>query len=158
MKLILSFLSIVFFNSISFSQENNVDGLTIEFIKISEDYVHHPNAYNISYFTSPSHIVPLPHMASEIYATDGMKFIKIKIKFKNEGNKNCIFNLDDVYVSTEQDSLYRFYKYYRDEDNSVKIKPQKEVTKVVLVQFPDESMPKELFIEDKRYKIIVEEK
>jgi hypothetical protein len=141
MKLILSFLSVVLFSSISFSQENNVEGLTIEFIKVSEDYVY--QSYGFS------------NMGSGIYAIDGMKFVKIKMRLKNEGSKNCIFNFDDVYVSTEQDSLYRFYKIFKNEDNSVIIKPQKAVTKFMLVEFPDERTPKELFIEDKRYKISV---
>ena len=143
MKLILSFLSVVLFSSISFGQENNVEGLTIEFVKVSEDYVHHIGGLGPSY----------PGLA--LYAIDGMKYVKIKMRLKNEGSKNCIFNFDDVYVSTEQDSLYRFYKIFKNEDNTVKIKPQKEITKFMLVEFPDERTPKELFIEDKRYKISV---
>lgn len=143
MKLILSFLSVILFSSISFSQENNVEGLTIEFVKVSEDYVYNLSSFNAGY------------LGSALYAIDGMKFVKIKMRLKNEGNKNCIFNFDDVYVSTEQDSLYRFYKIFKNEDNTVKIKPQKEITKSMLVEFPDERTPKELFIEDKRYKISV---
>nr|WP_315238206.1 hypothetical protein [uncultured Flavobacterium sp.] len=142
MKLYFIFFINIFFISNLFSQ-NNVEGLTIRFIKLSEDYVYPGAGYGRFDSSSPS-------------AADGMIFMNISIKMKNEGNKDCVFNLDDAYVSTEQDSLYRFYRCYRIEDNSVKIRPQKEMTRAVVVQFPDKMTPKELFIEDKRYKIILE--
>ena len=142
MKLYFIFFINIFFVLNSFSQ-NNVDGLTVRFIKLSEDYVYPGAGYGRFDSNSPS-------------AADGMIFMNITIKMKNEGNKDCVFNLDDVYVSTEQDSLYRFYRCYTTEDNSVKIRPQKEMTRAVIVEFPDGMTPKELFIEDKRYKLILE--
>lgn len=40
------------------------------------------------------------------------------------------------------------------ENTIVKIKTNKEVNKVILFEFPDNATPNELFIEDKRYKVI----
>ncbi|MEO8237209.1 MAG: hypothetical protein ABI793_05070 [Flavobacterium sp.] len=146
MKSFFYFFLLFFYLSFSYCQENNVEGLTIKFKKVSEDYMI-PGIPNGPYGSMP------------IAANEGMKFVKLKISMTNEGNINCIFNFDDVYISTEQDSLYRFYKFQGYFVNSItKIKPQKEISRILLFEFPDKMTPKELFIEDKRYKIIVEEK
>ncbi|MEO7975843.1 hypothetical protein [Flavobacterium sp.] len=100
-----------------------------------------------------------PYGLTPIAAIEGMKFVKLKISMKNEGTKNCLFNFDDVYISTGQDSLYRFYGFQGYFVNSnTKIKPQREITRTVIFDFPDGMKPKEMFIEDKRYKIIEEKK
>ena len=139
-----SFFLLFFYFSFSYCQENNVDGLTIKFNKVYEDYMI-PGIPNGPYGSFP------------IAAIEGMKFVKLKISMKNEGAKNCLFNFDDVYISTEQDSLYRFYGFQGYFVNSTtKIKPQKEITRTAIFEFPDGMTPKEMFIEDKRYKIIEE--
>ena len=127
-------------------QENNVDGLSIKFRKISEDYLK-PGKPNGLFLVEP------------VEASQGMKFVKLKLTLKNEGQKDCVFDFADVYISTEKDSLYRFIEfqpYFT--GTKTKIKPQKEIKRTVLFEFPEKSKPKELFIEDKRYKIQEEEK
>lgn len=127
----------------AFKIENSaIDGLHIKFRKVSEDYMR-PGSPN----------GPLGSMP--IAAAEGMKFVKLKLTLKNEGEKDCIFDFENVYISTEQDSLYRFLKF-QDYFTSTKtkIKPKKEIDRIVLFEFPDNAKPKELFIEDKRYKII----
>ncbi|TDO71067.1 hypothetical protein EV143_11059 [Flavobacterium chryseum] len=119
-----------------------IDGLHIKFRKVSEDYMR-PGSPN----------GPLGSMPIE--AAEGMKFVKLKLTLKNEGEKDCIFDFENVYISTEQDSLYRFLKFQAYfTSTKTKIKPKKEIDRIVLFEFPDNAKPKELFIEDKRYKII----
>jgi hypothetical protein len=122
-------------------QENNVDGLSIKFRKVSEDYLK-PGIPNGKYLVAP------------IEASQGMKFVKLKLTLKNEGQKDCVFDFADVYISTEKDSLYRFLEFQQYfVGTKTKIKPQKEIKRIVLFEFPEKEKPKELFIEDKRYKI-----
>ncbi|TPG38475.1 DUF4352 domain-containing protein [Flavobacterium pectinovorum] len=123
-------------------ENSSIEGLNIEFRKVSEDYVR------------PG--VPMGPMGSTpILAADGMKFVKLKLTLRNDGEKDCVFDFEDVYISTEQDSLYRFLKFQAYfTDTKTKIKPKKEIDRIVLFEFPDNAKPKELFIEDKRYQII----
>lgn len=138
MVLLVVFLMIGGFNI----ENSNIEGLNIQFKNISEDYMR-PGPAN-----GPMGSMP-------IEASEGMKFIKLKLTLKNEGDKDCIFDFADVYISTEQDSLYRFLKFQAYFTNTkTKIKPKKEIDRIVLFEFPDKAKPKELFIEDKRYKII----
>ncbi|WP_409416333.1 hypothetical protein [Flavobacterium sp. PS2] len=137
---ILLILSIII---TGFKAENNsIEGLSIKFKKVSEDYMR------------PGDPIPLmPRIPIE--AAEGMKFVKLKLTLKNEGEKDCIFDFAEVYISSEQDTLYRFLKFQAYfTDTKTKIKPKKEIDRIVLFEFPDKSTPKELFIEDKRYKII----
>lgn len=124
------------------AENSSIEGLNIKFRKVSEDYMR------------PG--VPIPLMQPmPIEAAEGMKFVKLKLTLKNEGEKDCIFDFADVYISSEQDTLYRFLKFQAYfTDTKTKIKPKKEIDRIVLFEFPDKSTPKELFIEDKRYKII----
>lgn len=133
----------LFFIVAGFKIENsNIEGLIIKFRKVSEDYMR-PGPPNGSMGSMP------------IEAAEGMKFVKLKLTLKNEGEKDCIFDFADVYISTEQDSLYRFLKFQAYfTSTKTKIKPKKEIDRIVLFEFPDKAKPKELFIEDKRYKII----
>jgi hypothetical protein len=139
-------LLLVTFVFIGFTvQENNVDGLRIEFRKVSEDYVKPgiPNG---------------PYPVAMIEASEGMKFVKLKLTLKNVGKKTCVFDFADVYISTQKDSLYRFLEFQTYfVSTKTKIKPQKEIKRVILFEFPDHEKPKELFIEDKRYTIQKEE-
>ncbi|MCR4032344.1 MULTISPECIES: hypothetical protein [Flavobacterium] len=145
MKLYFIFFINILFVSNLFSQ-SNVEGLTIKFKKISEDYIIPGQANG-------------PLGASLIEAREGMKFVKLKVTLKNEGTKNCVFNFEDVYISTEQDSLYRFHSFQGYfVSAATKIKPQKEIDRILLFEFDDKMTPKELFIEDKRYRIIQEKK
>lgn len=141
-KIKIIILSIVLLIVTGFKVDSNVEGLTIKFRKISEDYMR-PGQPNGPMYSMP------------IEAEEGMKFIKLKLTLKNQGKKDCIFDFEDVYISTEQDSLYRFLDlqaYFT--STKTKIKPNKEIDRIVLFEFPDKATPKELFIEDKRYKII----
>lgn len=138
-------LSLLFFIVAGFKDGNNIEGLTIKFRKISEDYMR-PDSPN-----GPMGSMP-------IEAAEGMKFVKLKLTLKNQGEKDCIFDFANVYISTEQDSLYRFLKFQAYfTGTKTKIKPNKEIDRIVLFEFPDKASPKELFIEDKRYKIIEDE-
>jgi hypothetical protein len=141
-KIKIIILSIVLLIVTGFKVDSNVEGLTIKFREISEDYMR-PGPPN-----GPMGSMP-------IEAEEGMKFVKLKLTLKNQGKKDCIFDFEDVYISTEQDSLYRFLNlqaYFT--STKTKIKPNKEIDRIVLFEFPDKATPKELFIEDKRYKII----
>jgi hypothetical protein len=142
-KIKLILLLILFIIVAGFKIENSgIEGLNIKFRKVSEDYIR-PGEPN--YFTR----LPI------VEAAEGMKFVKLKLTLKNEGEKDCIFDFADVYISSEQDTLYRFLKFQAYfTDTKTKIKPKKEIDRIVLFEFPDKSTPKELFIEDKRYKII----
>lgn len=144
MKSILSVITLFLILSFTF-QENNVDGLTIKFRKVSEDYLI-PGIPNGPYSSMP------------IGASDGMKFVKLHLTLKNESEKECLFDFNNVYISTEEDSLYIFYGFqgYFIRTKTI-IKPNKEVKRIVLFEFPENAKPKELFIEDKRY-LIKEEK
>lgn len=129
------------FTLTSFSkQENNVQGLTLEFKKISEDYVY-------PFLGRGSSLKPIS------YANEGMKYVELKVIFKNSGSNQCIFNLDDVFLSTEKDSLYRTFENFY--NNKTKIKPQKKKTERIIFEIPNESKPNELFIEDRKFKIIL---
>ena len=130
-----------------------MDGLTIKFNKVYEDYM----IPGIPRTPGTPLISNGPLGSLPIAAIEGMKFVKLKMSIKNLGAKNCLFNFDDVYISTEQDSLYRFYGFQGYFLKSItKIKPQKEITRIAIFEFPDGMVPKEMFIEDKRYKIIEE--
>lgn len=125
-------------------ESSSIEGLQIKFRKVSEDYMRpgQPNG---------------PIISMPIEAAEGMKFVKLKLTLRNEGEKDCIFDFENVYISTEQDSLYRFLKFQAYfTGTKTKIKPKKEIDRIVLFEFPDNAKPKELFIEDKRYKIIEE--
>lgn len=135
-------LSVILIALMSFnSQDYSIHGLTITFKKISEDYIR-PDA-------------PIGPMGSRpIEAAEGMKFVKLKLTLKNLGEKDCTFDFKDVYLSTQQDSLYRFLtfqSYFK--GTKTKIKPNKELDRIILFEFPDNASPKELFIEDKRYAV-----
>jgi hypothetical protein len=144
-KIKVFFLLTILFAATSFTfQENKVEGLTIKIRKVSEDYLR-PGMANGTLAVIP------------IAASEGMKFVKLKLTLKNEAQTDCIFDFEDVYISTEQDSLYRFLKLQATFiGTKTKIKPQKEIKRILLFEFPDSAKPKELFIEDKRYKIIEE--
>ena len=135
MKPIVSlFLLFVFSGFVN--PENNVAGLTVKFRKVSEDY-----------------IVPLAG-AIPIEAGAGMKFVKLKLTLRNEGTEDCTFNFEEVYISTEQDSLYRFFKFQGYFVKAqTRIKPKKDIDRMVIFEFPINAKPKELFIEDKKYAI-----
>lgn len=87
-----------------------------------------------------------------IEANEGMMFVKLKLTFKNEGSKD-FFNMDDVYISTPQDSLYRFYSLQGNAATETIIKPKKEIKRILYFEFPNDVKPKELFIENKRFVI-----
>ncbi|TGD58479.1 hypothetical protein [Flavobacterium humi] len=128
--------------------ENNVEGLTVTFRKISEDYIileSIPNSMRPSYVYS-----------NMIEANENMMFVKMKLIFKNEGTKDCVFNMDDVYISTPQDSLYRFHSFQGKYDSQTVIKPQKQIKRILYFEFPNDVTPKELFIENRRFPIRVE--
>ena len=135
MKKIIFLLFVLVLTSFS-KQENNVDGLALEFKKKSEDYVFGDHYSNLS------------------YAKEGMKFVNLKIVFMNNGSNTCAFNLDDVFISTEKDSLYRTFENFY--NMKTKIKPQKKKTERIIFEIPNESKPNELYIEDKKFKIIIE--
>jgi hypothetical protein len=138
-------LLITVFIITSFGTDNNVEGLVVIFRKVSEDYLRSGE---------PNGIMSV----APILADEGMKFVKVKLTLKNEGEKECVFDFADVYISTEQDSLYRFIKLQGlFTGTKTKIKPHKEVDRTVLFDFPDKAKPKELFIEDKRFIIIEKE-
>jgi hypothetical protein len=135
-------LTLLLFLSTVNAQENNVEGLTVTFTKVTEDY--------LEIATYNGNIVPLE-------AIEGMKLVKLKLTLKNEGQKDCQFDFSSTYLSTEKDSLYPFTMYMNYNKNTIeKIKPKKKVNRVILFEFPDNATPNELFIEDKRYKVIEE--
>ena len=138
------------------TQDNyNVDGLTVIFRKISEDYVR-PGNMQLRDPIAPFSTTMFSFRSSDVgfEANEGMKFVKLKLTLKNVGKKDCIFDFKDVYISSEKDSLYRFVDlqdYFA--GTKTKIKPNKEIKRIVFFEFPDKEKPKELFIVDKRYKI-----
>ncbi|MHA3786933.1 DUF4352 domain-containing protein [Flavobacterium hauense] len=154
-KKIFLLLTLLIIIASGFRADNNVEGLSVTFRKVSEDYVISVTTNNYS-MNGPG--VPKgvsgtqPHLADE-----GMKFVKLKLTLRNDGDKDCTFDFADVYISTEQDTLYPFLTmqtYFA--RTKIKIKPHKEIDRIVLFEFPDKAKPKELFIEDRRYPIIEE--
>ena len=151
MKSIL--LIILVFLITSFSvQENNIEGLKIRFKKVSEkEIIESPGG-----FYSPGPNIP-PSYRPPVHAIEGMKLVKLNLILKNEGTKDCNFNFDDVYISTEQDSLYQFDGFggnFGFNKSETVIKPQKEIKRIATFLFPENAKPKELFIENRRFKII----
>ncbi|MCC9070443.1 hypothetical protein LNQ49_02335 [Flavobacterium sp. F-65] len=142
-KIKMTLLLMLFITTTGFKiEDSSIEGLSIKFRKISEDYMRPGEPMPL--------IQPMP-----IEAAEGMKFVKLKLTLKNEDKKDCIFDFADVYISSEQDSLYRFLKFQAYFiGTKTKIKPNKEIYRIALFEFPDKLEPKELFIEDKRYKII----
>jgi hypothetical protein len=137
-------LTLLLFLSAVNAQENNVEGLKITFKKVSEDYASSISAG----WGTPS--VPID-------ALEGMKLVKLQLTLKNEGQKDCRFDFYDVYLSTEKDSLYRFVTFLPSlRKTTVILKPNEEIKKKILFEFPDNATPNELFIEDKKYKVIEE--
>lgn len=140
-NLVLSVLFIII-TGFETNRNNNVDGLSVKFRKVSEDYV----------IDTPTIIGN-----SKTIASNEMKFVKLKLTLRNESEKDCVFDFADVYISTEKDSLYRFLKFQAYlTSTAIKIKPHKEIDRIALFEFPDKAKPKELFIEDKRYTIAEE--
>lgn len=152
MKKIHLILSVLLIMAANFREENNVEGLTVKFRKVSEDYMIPGSPYDGAVRGSNGFASPMP-----VGTDEGMKFVKLKLTLKNEGAEDCTFDFNGVYISTEQDSLYPFLKF---QDyltgTKTKIKPNKEIKRIAIFEFPDKATPKELFIEDKRYKIIEE--
>ncbi len=138
-KILIVLTGLIFLTSFT-QEENNVVGLDIKFRKISEDYLK-PGTPNG------------PYMVMPVEAAEGMKFVKLKMTFTNHGTKDCIFILADSYISTQKDSLYRAIDLT---GQKTKIKPGKETKISVLYEFPDKDTPKEFFIEDRRFQIVVE--
>jgi hypothetical protein len=138
MKVILPIILIFLLTSFRI-QENNVDGLKIKFRKVA-------NVYSMP--SGPGGI--------QMFPSEGMTFKMLKLILSNDGTKDCTFNFNDVYISTKKDSLYSFSFFYGFSNPETKIKPQKEIDRIVYFEFPEDENPKELFIEDKRYKIKVE--
>lgn len=128
---------------------NNVDGLTVEFKSITDDTI----AFTDKKITMGYKVGERIYTGTEVTAHKGMKFLGIRVVFKNEGVKNCEFNLKDIYLSTEQDSLYQFVTLQGWHDDNTKIKPNKKISRTLIFEFPEKAIPKELFIEDKRYKV-----
>lgn len=124
--------------------DSDVKGLKVKFRKVSEN----------NFIPGPPNG---PLSASPIFADEGMKYVKLKLTLINESEEDCVFDFDDVYISTEQDSLYRFLKFQAYfTGTKTKIRPHNEIDRIALFEFPEDAKPKELFIEDKRYKIVEE--
>lgn len=138
-KVILPIILIFLLTSFKI-RENNLDGLKIKIRKVTNVYSL-PSRENSNW---------------QIFPNDGMTFKMLKLTLSNEGNKDCTFNFKDTYISTQKDSLYRFSCFYGFSSSETKIKPHKEITRIVYFEFPESENPKELFIEDKRFKIEVE--
>lgn len=128
-------------------QENNVDGLAVTVRRISADYI---ISKPIANPMGPSYVY-----SNIIEASEGMMFVKMKLTFKNEGSKDCVFNMDEVYISTPQDSLYRFHSFQGEYASETVIKPQKQLKRILYFEFPNDVKPTALFIENKRYSIQV---
>lgn len=139
LKIIVPVLAILLLTGFTI-QENNVDGLKIKFRKMTNVYTM-PSKNNGDW---------------PIYPNEGMTFKMLKLTLLNEGDKECTFNFKDTYISSQKDSLYRFSFFYGFSDAKTKIKPKKEISRIVYFEFPENENPKELFIEDKRFKIEVE--
>jgi hypothetical protein len=138
MKVILSILLLFLLTSYT-TQENNVEGLKIKFKKVT-------NVYSM----------PKGPGAIEIFPSEGMIFKMVQLTLSNEGTKECRFNFKEVYISTQKDSLYSFSFFYGFSSSKTKINPQKKIDRIVYFEFPENENPKELFIEDKVFKIVVE--
>ena len=153
MKTRLLFLFIFIITNL-FSQENNVEGLTVEFKSITYDTISFTDKKIIPGFAFRERIIT----SKDVIAPKGMIFLGLRVVFKNDGIKNCRFSLKDIYLSTEQDSLYQFVTLEGMHDFDTKIKPEKKIGRVLIFEFPEKAIPKELFIEDRRYKVLIVQK
>lgn len=129
------------------AQQSNIEGMKVEFKAITEDSI---VAVAQSLHTIDGN--------NTITAQAGMKFVRLRIHFKNEGAETCMFDVSNTYISTEKDSLYQYTAQESGQIEAIFLKPQKSIQRTLIYQFPKNENPKELFIEDKRYKIILKQK
>lgn len=145
-KIIILLLLLVSFASFTV-QQSDIEGLRVEFKAITEDTI-----------VAAAQSINTIDGDNTITAQAGMKFIRLRIGFKNEGSETCMFDVSNTYISTGKDSLYQFTAQESRQMEVVFLKPQKSIQRTLIYQFPKNENPKELFIEDKRYKIILKQK
>lgn len=118
----------------------HVDGLSVSFLGMSSnpDFMRYDRVNNT---------------AHQLFPHEGMVFVSLRGTYKNNGVKTCDFDLKDAYLSTEKDSLYPLYSLESRTDTKVRIKPGKQVNRVLVFEFPEKEKVKELFIEDKRFRV-----
>jgi hypothetical protein len=142
-------------------QENNVDGLRIEFKKVT--YVSSYSYDGTSYLEKNKNPLTLLKKEREM-PHEGFIFEKLKLKLTNVGKTDCIFDCNHIFISTKKDSLYPFS--FTDNRiltgmglntaTQVKIQPNETITKTLYFEFPDDEAPNEIYIENRKFKIIKE--
>ena len=162
MKIIL--YGLLLFLILSFTtQEYNVESLNIEFKKVTyvSLYMYDGQllAYGNNYRNGTANSLMITK-APEI-PHEGFIFEKLKLILTNTGKVDCMFDLNNVFISTKSDSLYPFS--FTDNrlltrmgirsQTTITIEPNKSITKTIYFEFPDNEEPKELYIENRKFSI-----
>jgi hypothetical protein len=162
MKMI--FYGLLLFLILSFTvQEYNVEGLNIEFKKVTYVSLYMYDGQSLTFGNNYSNgtanslvITKAPEIPNE-----GFIFEKLKLILTNTGKADCMFDLNNVFISTKRDSLYPFSftdnrlltRLGIKSQTIIKIEPNKSITKTIYFEFPDNEEPKELYIENRKFKI-----
>ncbi len=150
----MTFYGLLIFLVLSFTvQEYNVEGLNIEFKKVTYVSLYMYDGQRAANTLMITKTPEIPH--------EGFIFEKLKLILTNTGKADCIFNLNNVFISTKSDSLYPFSftdnrlltRLGIESQTTIKIEPNKSITKTIYFEFPDNEEPKELYIENRKFKI-----
>jgi len=126
---------------LSYAPKNSIDGLHVTFKSQRQDYV---------LTQQMNSMTTMPY----IEATEGMMFVKLKMKLENRGSSDCTFDVLNFYVSDNQDVLYPAYSYIGGLSSEKTLRPGKSTTPIVIFQFPNDSLLNDLYIEDKKYSVV----
>ena len=156
-KLVL-FVSLILLFSMGCLTLGNADGLKVTFRDVYEDdYFYHEQLMGNFPLGNPTPTQPIPNntVSYETFTpSDGMKFVVLALTLENTGPKDCTFDFSEVFISTPKDSLYPMTWLRGRYSVETKIKSKKKIKRTVYFEFPKHYEPNELFIEDKRFKIV----
>lgn len=160
LKKLLPLLTLLLF-SYGFISKGSIDGLKITFRDVYEDkeFLNENEITNtangISSSGIPNNITSYPLLYTP---NDGMKFVVLDMTLENTGTSDCKFDLKDIYISTEKDSLYPLLGMTGRLSTATKIKPTKKLKRSCYFEIPKNAQPNELYIEDRKIKILKENK
>ena len=128
-KYIIIFFLFSLFNT--YSQQQGLDNLNIEIIKVSDVL----NLQKSGGFTT--------------YPYYGI-FVMIKLNIENTDDENINLDFGKFYVVDEIGDKYSFTSFYGFASIKKKLKPGKSIKRILYFDFPSDAIPKLLLINDKK--------
>jgi hypothetical protein len=128
-KYIILFFLLSFFNS--YGQEQNLDNLKIEIIKVSD-------------------VLTLPGSGGFLTHPYYGIFVLIKLKIENTSNENIYLDFDKFYIVDDIGDGYPFSSFYGFASTKKKLKPGKSIKRILYFDFPLDVEPKILLIHDRK--------